>query len=808
MKKFLLSIAVIAMITAMLCVSTSAEGFYYYYEYGFTTTSLKDDGEVEGTMATVYNSALDIDWATTYTLSPSDIITATISSANDEDTSEWIIAINPFDTEWGGWNAVCAESGETSFSTTVQDIMDSISCTDVSQLGGFLLQVWNTTENVTIDWELTIEYADDSGENEDEDEPMNPEGGEFSQATINGYKIIIWGDEAELTGYEGNKTVLDISSDIGGFEITGIQANAFYENTEITSVTIPDTVTYIGDNAFFGCKSLASVKLPASIKAIGKSAFHGCTSLTSIDIPEGVTSIGEKAFWCASLQGKLTIPSTVNDIGYGAFVWSAISEVEILGNPTTLNNSFMYCANLKTINIPDSVTTIGNLEFYGAVSLETVKIPQGVDVISESAFEFCSSLKSIEIPDGVTTIENYAFSLCESLETVIIPASVTSIGYDVFSDSDSLVIHCYRNSYAHKYAIDNGYEYKIIDKPLVAPVLSVKSGDKQATLNWTAVDGASYYQIIRYNKGAYSLIANISGTTATVKGLTNNFEYTYLIKAVADDGRTSFSNAVAVTPVAALAKPILSATAGDKQATLSWTKVDGASYYQIIRYNKGAYSLIANISGTSATVKGLTNNFEYTYLVKAIAADGRTSLSNAVNVTPVAALTKPTLSATAGNGQATLSWTKVEGASYYQIIRYNKGNYSLIANISGTSATVKGLTNNFEYTYLIKAVAEDGRTSFSNAVAVTPVAALAKPTLSATAGDKQVTLSWTKVDGASYYQIIRYNAGNYTLIANISGTSATVKGLTNNYAYTYLIKAVMSDGTVVYSNAVNVTPRA
>ena len=376
--------------------------------------------------------------------------------------------------------------------------------------------------------------------------------------------------------------------------------------------------------------------------------------------------------------------------------------------------------------------------------------------------------------------------------------------------------------------LTNGYEYTYLVKAVandgrtalssavnVTPVaalgkstLSATAGNAQATLKWTAVSGASYYQIIRYNSGTYSVVANINGTSATVMGLTNGYEYTYLIKAVAADGRTSFSNAVAVTPVAALGKSTLSATAGNAQATLSWTAVSGASYYQIIRYNAGNYTLIANISGTSATVKGLTNGYDYTYLIKAVAADGRTSFSNAVTVTPVAALGKSTLSATAGNGQATLSWTAVSGASYYQIIRYNAGNYTLIANISGTSATVKGLTNNYDYTYLIKAVAADGRTSFSNAVTVTPKAALTKSTLTATAGNSQATLKWTAVSGASYYQIIRYNNGTYTLVANISGTSATVKGLANNYAYTYLIKAVAADGTSSFSNAVTVTPHA
>ncbi len=392
--------------------------------------------------------------------------------------------------------------------------------------------------------------------------------------------------------------------------------------------------------------------------------------------------------------------------------------------------------------------------------------------------------------------------------------------YSVVADinSTSAVVKGLTNNYEYTYLVKAVAEdgrsslssavYVTPVAPLSKPVVKATAGDKQVTLSWTKVEGASYYQIIRYNKGTYSVVADINGTSAVVKGLTNNYEYTYLVKAVAEDGRTSLSSAVYVTPVAALAKPVVAATAGDKQVTLSWNAVNGASYYQIIRYNKGTYSVVADINGTSAVVKGLTNNYEYTYLIKAVAEDGRTSLSSAVYVTPIAALAKPVVKATAGDKQATLSWTVVEGASYYQIIRYNKGTYSVVADINGTSAVVKGLTNNYEYTYLVKAVAEDGRTSLSSAVYVTPVAPLSKPVVKATAGDKQATLSWTKVEGASYYQIIRYNKGTYSVVADINGTSAVVKGLTNNYEYTYLVKAVAEDGRTSLSSAVYVTPAA
>ena len=253
--------------------------------------------------------------------------------------------------------------------------------------------------------------------------------------------------------------------------------------------------------------------------------------------------------------------------------------------------------------------------------------------------------------------------------------------------------------------------------PLTKPVVTATAGDKQVTLSWNAVEGADYYQVIRYKNGVYSLVVAIKDTSVTVKGLTNDFDYAFLVKAV-NENDSALSTAVWVTPKAPIT---LKATPGDKQATLSWTAVNDAKYYQIIRYKEGTYSKVADISGTSAVVKGLANNFEYTYLIKAVLSDGTSVLSNAVRVTPVITLTAPVLTAKAGDKQVTLSWTAVNGAEYYQIIRYKNGTYSVVANISGTSAVVKSLTNNFEYTYLVKAVGNNA-SSLSNAVWVTPTA--------------------------------------------------------------------------------------
>ncbi len=193
--------------------------------------------------------------------------------------------------------------------------------------------------------------------------------------------------------------------------VTSIGSYAFEDCTKLTSITIPKSVTSIGDYAFSGCSSLTSVTIPDSVTSIGSYAFEDCTKLTSIIIPESVTSIGDYAFSGCSSLTSVTIPDSVTSIGYYAFSGcSSLKSVTIPDSVTSIGSyAFEDCTKLTSITIPNSVTNILSSAFENCTSLRSVTIPDSVTSIGSYAFFGCTSLTNIAIPDSVTSIGDLAF---------------------------------------------------------------------------------------------------------------------------------------------------------------------------------------------------------------------------------------------------------------------------------------------------------------------------------------------------------------------------------------------------------------
>ena len=221
-------------------------------------------------------------------------------------------------------------------------------------------------------------------------------------------------------------------------------------------ITIPDTidgkkVTSIGNYVFENCIGLESITIPENITNIEHMAFHYCTNLESINVDvnnniyssiDGVLFNKEQdkiIFFPYNKSDSYEIPDSVTSIGDMAFYGCHnLTNIIIPDSITSIGNwAFKNCSSLTNITIPNSVTSIGERAFSECANFTSITIPDSVTSIGEGAFSSCS-LTSITIPDSVTSISNETFSNCYKLTDIIIPNSVTSIGNRAFYACDNL----------------------------------------------------------------------------------------------------------------------------------------------------------------------------------------------------------------------------------------------------------------------------------------------------------------------------------------------------------------------------------
>lgn len=573
-----------------------------------------------------------------------------------------------------------------------------------------------------------------------------------SAATYGDFEYTLEDDyTCTITKYNGHAANVTIPSEIDGYKVLSIGNYAFYNCTSMESVTVSNSIGYIGLGAFSGCTNLKNIDIRTSggnTIYIYDGAFYGCTSLDNVVIPGSVRFISQ-----------------------------------------TTGSTFAGCTNLKSVVIENGVTTIVQAIFENCVNLENVTIPNTVTEIYPLAFIGCTKLKSITIPRSVKTI---------------VKSAGKTMGY--YRDSDynyikiaDFTIKGYKGTAAEIYAKENGFKFIALD---VSEPTSVSLNKTSLTL-----DVGKSYTLTKTVSPSNAVTpytwssSNTSVATVDSNGkVTAKKAGTATITVKTSNGKTANCKVTVNLPT----PQITSLTNTSGGIKISWNKVSGAYGYRLYyKPASGGWKRFKDTTATSFTDSGVVPNKTETYTIRCIDKNGNTvsgfnSKGWSKKYTP-AAPTVSKLDITTGGIK--LSWNKIAGVYGYRLYyKPASGGWKRFKDTTATSFTDSGVSPNRTETYTIRCIDKNGKTvsGFNSkgwSKKYTPVA----PTITRLSNtSKGVSVTWNKIAGVYGYRLYRkYDGGSWTRVKDTTSTSFTDSGAKKGKKVTYTVRCIDRKGKTV-----------
>ena len=587
---------------------------------------------------------------------------------------------------------------------------------------------------------------------------------------------------------------------------------------DITELVIEEGVKSIMDNAFYGEEKLKSVTLPNSLEFIGDSAFAD-TGITSVTLPANLQSFNGTIFNSQSLINYNVSPEnlyfkSVNGVVYskdmtelvaypiGKYANGGANTFKI---PESVNKigdyAFLNCKH-TSFAIPGNVKSIGMQAFAGNTELSVIDILNGVESIYDGAFLACNSISSFHLPTSVNYIGycslgfGYAFDF-DGLsfmldqkgiehekvteENAVYYASLTGFSIDCFVIcvvNEDTKIYAPTNSAGHNYCKMFDVDYRS-SQAITPKLVSAKQTENGVEFHWTESSDADGYYVYRKDKsGDYQKIATVKGKENTVytdENAYSAYKNTYTVKAYNSNGVSRyFTKGISAYYIAA---PKLSSAKNTASGIkISWKKVSGATNYEIYRKEDGATSW--DYLGKTSKSRlyyidsDVLHNQKYCYTVRAYNDDGVSYYNKkGVNTIYVKAPSVKTFkNVTTG---VYLKWGKVSGASSYRIYRKTEnGSWELLRKFNNATFSYIDTTakSGVKYSYAVKAVVSRTLSGYNTKT----TEFLKKPVIKSAKSTKTgITINYSKTTGADKYYIYRRLSGedDWTRIAIVKGSS-------------------------------------
>ena len=659
--------------------------------------------------------------------------------------------------------------------------------------------------------------------------------------------------------------------------VTQIDEDAFgncdLQEQVVQEIVSSDNITFIGSRAFEGNKNIYTVHIGKNVEYIqtetfnymSTPSFHDCTNLTSITVsPENQTYTSINGLLCSKdgrsllyvpvgISGRLDVPAGIETIG---------------------REAMHYAFSIKIVHIPKSVKKIGSDAFpiectdvyYDGTEEQWNEISIGKNYNSDfpSGVTLHFTCEKHTYQNGVCTRcgakdPNYKLTapsvktdyLISTGKPYIKWAAVAGANkYEVYrsgskdgtytllgtttnlnytdSKANAGYIYYYKVKAVNANSIKSDYSATVAAtchcaRPVVKPDYLISTG--KPYIKWTAVSGASKYEVYRSGSkdGTYTLLGTTTAANYTDSKANAGYTYYYKVKAISsvkNTANSALSAAVAVTCRCArpVVKPDYLISTG--KPYIKWTAVSGASQYEVYRSGSkdGTYTLLGTTTAANYTDSKANAGYTYYYKVRAISkvrSTANSSLSATVAATCHCArpVVKPDY--LISTGKPYIKWSAVSGASKYYVYRSgsSNGTYKYVGTTTATNYTDNKANAGYTYYYKVKAVSKvsSGANSYYSVV-IGATCHCARPSVKITTSNGSPRLTWNAVAGANKYEVYRATSknGSYTKMfttSNLSYTNTSAKAGTTYYYKVKAVSKVKSTANSAFSTVVSIRAR-
>lgn len=374
--------------------------------------------------------------------------------------------------------------------------------------------------------------------------------------------------------------------------------------------------------------------------------------------------------------GGINIPSSVSYIGNKAFMDNTkITSVTI---PSSCKNiekeAFANCVNLKSVTFEGSVSHIGENAFINCISLEKIvfeKSDAKIDYIGKKAFANCFELRSVNLPSNTEAVYAFAFGNCISLENITVPKSVKTIE---------------KNAFGFMYDEKNETYFPA-------------DGKTPAYISYYELYDGKLMEWYAPNVGKQSVINVVKGSAGEKYVKENSLDHDFYKE---------------------ISAPKVTASADVDSITLKWNKIDGADAYMVKIMKEGTFEDYKKTSAKSCVVSGLESNKKYTFKVLVLKKMKSNKYSELISSEEISVATKkpevkkkksripesPKVTAEAYSDMIALKWKKVDNADGYRVEIYDPETkkFEKYSIVYGRSCSVSGLKSGTEYTFRVVSV--------------------------------------------------------------------------------------------------------